>query len=298
MIEQPSGKTYANNEHVQQITKVMQGQAPKPDETPTSVKPQEVIEDEPDSSIINETDKIVAQGAQDFEELEGEGEATEIPDTSDITLKDLASELHVNAKDLYDVAIPMGGNSDSVKLGELKNAFVKFTAMKKGQADFEENKTRSENEMMTTRRQLEQVVTLAINTGQMTPELLTQLDTIENARIVKERSALMSAIPTWSEPSVRASDFDDMVAELMPYGFSRVDIENVSDHRLVKYVHDNTKRNKLISSARAKTKAQHNTGKSAPAFKKKQSDLQQRISRGKAGNNSEKTTAITALLNS
>lgn len=298
MTPDTSGQTYANNENVQKITEVMNGKAAEQDKTPASAKPQEIPEDDIDSSIVNDTDNIIAAGEQDFNELDSKSVADDIPEPSNITLKDLAGELHVNSKDLYDVEIPMGAGNKAVKLGELKDSFKEYLNLKSGQAEFEQNKTRSENEMMVTRRQLEQVVSLAINTGQMSPELLTQLDTIENTRVSKERSALMSAIPEWSDPNTRATDFNDMVSELMPYGFSRVDIEHVTDHRLVKYVHDNTKRNKLVSNARAKTKAQQLTGKNNPTFKKKQSELQQRINRAKSGTNSDKTGAITALLNS
>ena len=286
--------TYGNDDAVKKISGLLGGE---PDSKPDADKKETVKADQ-------HAEAGDPQAERDPFDLDIETKQVDDPHQADsideealehVTLKDLAAELEIEAKDLYEVEIPMGADK-AISLGELKDAYKKFEHMQRDQDDYQETKSRSENELMVARRQLEQLIQLGSATGQLTPELISALDNQHTQNIQREHLALIQAIPEWNDQARKTNDFEKMVNVMQGYGFSRTEVESVMDHRLVKFVHDMTQRINLVQEAKKRKKIPASLGKSKPGHKSKSSALQQRIQRAKTGTSTEKVQAISSLI--
>jgi len=295
---------HTQNEKVQKISALLQGKDPAPvekkEETP-KVKPQAV--DIPDPELAFDTDSEgeipnsnteVIQSA-DPESDEQPGEVTEA-EVKPATLNDLASTLDVETKDLYSVEIPIGSD-ESMTLGQLKDSHKELSKLQAQRSEYDDNRERSENELMTSKRQISQLIELSRNAGVLTPEIITQIDNTHAANLSRERSALMSAIPEWKDNATRDNDFGNIVSILGEYGISKKEIESNIDHRIVKFAHDMTKRLMAVRSAKEAAKVPASL-KGNGRKQKKASALEQKIAQAKqTGNKHDKLSAVSQLLN-
>lgn len=292
MINNNSAQTYANDSNVKEISTLLNSESEgKPLEKPDDgdITPPETL-----AALDSEAIPDAVAPQPGTESSDPQTEPTE--HNEHVSLKDLADTLDVDAKDLYDVQIPIGADKVAT-LGDLKDSFKKFEVMQKGQADFEDNKTRSENEMMIARRQIESLVQLGAKSGALTPELVDMVDKQHLETVNRERNALYNVIPEWKDNTTRQTDLDAIVNVMSSYGFSRNDVESVLDHRLLKFVHDMTKRTNMISDARKKQAVPKNTGKHSRSVSPSKSALQQRIATAKKGSQTQKIDAISTLIN-
>ncbi|MCK4866464.1 MAG: hypothetical protein KAT39_00335, partial [Alphaproteobacteria bacterium] len=132
------------------------------------------------------------------------------------------------------------------------------------------------------------------------PELIEQAQVAQLQHAERERLSLLSVKPEWRDDSVFSAAKDDMLEAIAPYGFSRGDIDQVSDHRLTKLLYDFAMLRQRVDRANASFKAvqtQQTRGG------QKQSQSQQRAAtkaRAKAeaqdGTPAQKTAAVDAIL--
>lgn len=294
------GDHYGNNEQVEKISELIQGKAPATDQVDENEQELET-NGESQTTQVDETDESsdASQTGEDQEtDQDADPDASTSTDTDTdqpVTLKDLAATLEIKASELYDVQVPLG-KGESASLGQLKDNHTKYIKLKAGQEQYEHNKTRADNEMMVARRQLEQLISIGNANGQITPELLEYVDNMQSETITRERAALRQVIPEWTDNQVRSTDYGSIIDLMGQYGFSKAEVENVMDHRLIKFVHDMTKRNNVIDNARRK-KAPAATGRhKAPVKQSKQRTLKDKIQRARSGSTQDKVDAVRSLI--
>ncbi len=299
-VAQEQGDNFGNNEQVQKISELIQGKAPTTDQD-QETEPTNTIDGESQPDQVDETDDssdASPPGEDQATDQDADPDASPSTDTDTdqpVTLKDLAATLEIKASELYDVQVPLG-KGESASLGQLKDDHTKYLKLKAGQDEYEHNKTRADNEMMVARRQLEQLINIGNANGQLTPELLAYVDDMQSETITRERAALRQAIPEWTDNQVRSTDYGSIIDLMGQYGFSKAEVENVMDHRLIKFVHDMTKRNNVINNARRK-KAPANTGShKAPVKQSKQRTLKDKIQRARSGSTQDKVDAVRTLI--
>lgn len=214
------------------------------------------------------------------------------------TLKDLAATLDIETRELYAVEIPING-AESISIGNLKDTFKQHAALMEGREVYEAQKERTQNELMVSTRQMNQLIDLAKQTGQLTPQLLESINIQHSQKMATETKALMTAIPDWKNETTRLNDFGDLVEFAGQYGFSQMEVTNSLDHRHIKLAFDAMKAKNLVRDAKRKTALQTKTGTGKRTVKVKESALNKIVANATASKDSSvKQSAITQLLNS
>ncbi len=185
---------------------------------------------------------IPAQDAQEVESVDNESQAAIEADNTDeqddtVSLDDLAEMLDVPTKEIYSVNIPIG-NGEHATLGQFKDAFKRMQKADAEQEQFETHRREQENQILVARRQTEDLVNMLIDGGKITPDDLAAVENINRARLVKENRSALAVMPHWKDPEQRQQDFDSFVQLGADYGFSDVEIRNISDHRILKMLFD------------------------------------------------------------
>ena len=242
----------------------------------TDQKPQDAEQKQPDDASAD-------QSAQDQDEAKP------------VTLSDIAESLDVESKDLYEIEIPIGQGDDAVSLGTLKDSHKELIKLNADRASYDEHRTSSENELLVSRRQVAQLIQMGQSAGLLTKSIITEIDNIHATNLKRERAALMTSIPEWSDPVTRDNDFEDIVEVLGGYGIQRNEIEQSLDHRLVKFVHDMTKRLNAVKAAKVAAKLPKSI---TPGGRKGSSKtaLQLKIEAAKGGSKVQKLDAVNAVL--
>ncbi len=167
------------------------------------------------------------------------------------TLADLAEQLGVKPDDIYKLKIPMRDDGTMVTLGALKDQAGKALDLDEQSAEIEERRTAFENDMLRSRQQLNDIVSLL---PEVPPALVEQARAAQIEVTDRERNALLEIMPAWRDDAVYQSARDDILAAVADYGFQRFDLDSVVDHRLTKLLHDFAGMKQRIAAANAKAK--------------------------------------------
>ncbi len=301
-----------NQKAVNDITALL-GDAAKlgigdPPPKPADQEAQDIKTDETEPESLDASGEAPDQ-VENGEDAEAQP-AGEAPDTTDepespgevepkaTTLKDLAATLDIETKELYAVEIPING-AESISIGTLKDTFKQHAALMEGREVYEAEKERTQNELMVSTRQMNQLIELAKQTGQLTPQLLEAINQQHSEKMATETKALMTAIPDWKNETTRLNDFQDLVDFAGQYGFSQMEVTNSLDHRHIKLAFDAMKAKNLVRDAKRKTALQTKTGTGKRTVKVKESALSKIVADATASKDSRvKQSAITQLINS
>lgn len=174
------------------------------------------------------------------------------------TLKALAELAKLEVSDLYELEIPLeAANGDkvgkTVTLGQLKDAQAKQADLETRTVAFEEAKTKTENELLRARQQLQEIVA-QLPKGAVKPELIAKMNAETEAYRAAETERLAEAIPEWDDNGKRAADRAVILEHLGEYGYGPQAFDGLIDHRMVKYVRDSALRWRRMNEALAKVK--------------------------------------------
>ena len=178
-----------------------------------------------------------------------DGEAGAGGDTK--TLAGLAERLGVKPDEIYKMQIPMRDDGTMVTLGELKDQAGKALDLDAMTVEIDERRTAFENDMLRSRQQLNDIVSLL---PEVPPALVERARAAQIEVADRERNALLEVMPAWRDDAVYQSARDDILAAVADYGFQRFDLDAVVDHRLTKLLHDFAGMKKRIAAANAKAK--------------------------------------------
>ncbi len=261
-LERDQSTDYARTNEVQQISRIL-GATPEPESNTDQTDEQvgdpgeETRQHAPDDQSQPHDGEQPPAAAETADDLE-EGDEPELEDNAaePVKLKELAETLELDTRELYDLEVQVGPDQ-FVTLGQLKDGFKEVRDLEQTRSDFEETRTRQENELMVAKRQIEQLVALGVQTNMLTPEVIDHVEKLHVANVDRERKAMLSAVPEWSNDDTRRADLSEISDLLMQYGFSQVEIDGVIDHRLLKFARDMAKRENQIKRA---TKEQQQAG--------------------------------------
>lgn len=236
-------------------------------------------------------DNAGAEGAEDGD-LEAERQAGQ---EKPLSLKELAAELGVDAKAIYEVEIPLG-EGKKMSLGELKDLAKQAEEHRGALEKLQAVETDRSNEIMLARRELSTMMqALGENIDPVTVRAVQEM----NAKTLqRERTLMMRAIPEWSDPLVIAADRKIMVDFLAQYGFNEMELGQVADHRLIKLLRDTAKGHAAASAAKQQASKPPKHNAPSPATRTAGDSLRTLIQRAKAPGSrpADKAAAIGALL--
>jgi len=213
------------------------------------------------------------------------------------TLAELAEQLGVDADEIYKLKIPMRDDGEMVTLGALKDQAGKALDLDAQSAEIEERRTSFENDMLRSRQQLNDIVSLL---PEVPPALVERARANQIEATDRERNALLEVMPAWKDDQVYQSAQADILEAVADYGFQRFDLDAVVDHRLIKLLHDFTGMKKRIAAANAKAKELRDA---TPRRGKRVSEKAQKLrgraaaaEKAKAGTTGDKVAAVGQIL--
>lgn len=214
-----------------------------------------------------------SQGSESSPETDAKGKPK--------TLADLAETLGLEVKDLYEIAVPFdtGNNEAETRtLGEIKDAISDRDSFEVDRLTWEEDRQKAEAKILRSNQELQELVS-------MLPRSALSQDLLE--KVARKRARLMEteekltrdAIPTWVDDQVETRDREAMSEHLADYGFPANYLDQVIDHRTLKYIRDNMLRQKRIERALEQVKTVKRPGHS-PSKPTEKTQTKRPVSRG------------------
>lgn len=214
-------------------------------------------------------------------------------------LKELAKELGVDAKALYETRIPLGDAADKdISLGELKDFYRQNQAgiERLQRLDHEEVNFRSERAQAI--QQLDQLVRYLPGDA-LNPNYLQAVQQQAQVIAKAETGKLLQAMPDLQDPATFQAVHGQMLETAQAYGLSESDVGNIIDHRWIMALRDLAQLKglqKKAASAVPESKNLASKPNSMTPDKAAQAKERQTLTLAKKGNREAKQLAVRNLL--
>lgn len=173
-----------------------------------------------------------------------------------VSVNDFAVEHEIEPKAIYDLAMPVVTGEEPVTIQQLKDHYLQNRDFEQKRDDFEDWQTHVQGEVIQARQQIDDVLQRV--TSVVPPEVLARafadMQHDSEARLVKARSQLREWFPEWDDAQVKARDRQRLEEVLKTYGFSRIEVGNVNDARLIKFAMDAIRKNDRYERLKAGTR--------------------------------------------
>ena len=170
------------------------------------------------------------------------------------TLLELAELTGIKVEDLYAIEIPAaedGGESQS--FGKLKDLAAGESDFAGRELQFEERRVQFGNDQAKARAELE-IVLKSLPEGAIKPEVLAKARKEREVMLDREAVRVLDVIPEWANDEVKRADLAGIGEHMEQYGFDSGHIDQIADHRMLRYMRDNLRRMKLVEKALAGVK--------------------------------------------
>ena len=170
------------------------------------------------------------------------------------TLLELAELTGIKVEDLYAIEIPAaedGGESQT--FGKLKDLAAGESDFAGRELQFEERRVQFGNDQAKARAELE-IVLKSLPEGAIKPEVLAKARKEREVMLDREAVRVLDVIPEWSNDEVKRADLAGIGEHMEQYGFDSGHIDQIVDHRMLRYMRDNLRRMKLVEKALAGVK--------------------------------------------
>ena len=200
-----------------------------------------------------EVEKSVSEQLAEAEKPPDSGESQK-PVKPPKTLQELAEMSGIKVEDLYAIEIPAsedGGEGQS--FGKLKDLAASESDFAGRELEFEERRVKFGNDQAKARTELE-IVLKSLPEGAIKPEVLAAARKEREVMIDREAVRVLDVIPEWSSDEVKRADLVGIGEHMNQYGFESGHIDEIVDHRMLRYMRDNFNRMKLVEKALAGVK--------------------------------------------
>ncbi len=218
------------------------------------IEPEDTVKPEkekPDAGT--ETEKSVSEQLAEAEKPTDSGKPQETVKPPK-TLIELAELTGIKVEDLYAIEIPAaedGGESQS--FGKLKDLAASESDFAGRELQFEERRVQFGNDQAKARAELETVLK-SLPPGAIKPEVLAAARKEREVMLDREAVRVLDVIPEWSNDEIKRADLAGIGEHLVQYGFESGHVDQVADHRMLRYMRDNFTRMKLVEKALAGVK--------------------------------------------
>lgn len=198
-------------------------------------------------------EKSVSQQLAEAEKPPDSGESPE-PVKPPKTLTELAEMTGIKVEDLYAIEIPAsedGGEGQS--FGKLKDLAAGESDFAGRELQFEERRVKFGNDQAKARAELE-IVLKSLPEGAIKPEVLAAARKEREVMIDREAVRVLDVIPEWADDEAKRADLAGIGEHMGQYGFDSNHIDQIVDHRMLRYMRDNLRRMKLVEKALAGVK--------------------------------------------
>ena len=177
------------------------------------------------------------QGNDDHEQDQPGQEAHELDESQLVSMDHIAGELEVDAKDLYEMEIPMGRGQEAISLGEMKDQYLEFKGKHERllNVDLEESNLRASQ--VKAHGDLSNLMEL-LPQGALDERYMAEVKRQTSARAGIETQKLLEVLPDWANPISYKEAKNNMSSMVQEYGLTGKDLDNVMDHRWIIMIND------------------------------------------------------------
>jgi len=194
------------------------------------------------------TEQTVAEALAEAERPPDSGESRKTVKPPK-TLNELAERTGIKVEDLYAIEIPAsedGGESQS--FGSLKDLAASESDHAGRELQLEERRVKFGHDQAKARAELE-IVLKSLPEGAIKPEVLAQARREREVMLDREAVRVLDVIPEWSNDDIKRADLVGIGEHMEQYGYEKGHVDQVADHRMLRYMRDNFKRMKLVEKA-------------------------------------------------
>ena len=229
---------------------------------------------------------LLTEETEDAGASQGDARGSETAKPS--KFNDLAGTLGLELDDLYKLEVSQAEDGTPVTVENLKDHFAKQGDFSVREIEFEERRTQQESDLMRAQEELRELMA-ALPEKAIKPEVLQKVRDKHAAQVQLERRRTLDVIPEWQDEKARIADIEGMAEHLKQYGYPVNHLEQIADHRQIKYIRDNWQREQRIRKALEKVRAgkPNPVSKSKPANKAPQKRPLAGVERGNSRNKLE-----------
>lgn len=170
------------------------------------------------------------------------------------TLADLAERTGIKVEDLYAIELPaQADGAENPTFGSLKDLAAEQSDFAGRELKLEERRVTLENEQAGARQDLEFILK-SLPPDAIKPEALQRAREQREVFLDREAARVLDVIPEWSDDKVKRGELAGIGEHMGQYGFDQNHINQVADHRMLRYMRDNFVRMKLVEKALATAK--------------------------------------------
>ena len=291
---QPAGESQQDDRAaVARVSEMMQAamrDTPSDQQQQEQPKPVEQADDE-GANDPDESQRIVDEALADPQPGDGPAKPG--------SLKELAENAGLTLDELYQLKVPMGDGRDAVALGGLKDQLTEAVNLDATRSEaFEAERVEFENEMIRGRQELQQIVA---QLPELPPGLLDSAKQAHIELIDRERAALLTVKPEWSDPETYRAARVEILGAVAEYGFGESDLGMVVDHRLTKLLHDFARLKQRVATANSRMKevregGQPKRARGASTVKRGGKAADGLIEKARTGDDRDKQNAVAAVI--
>lgn len=197
----------------------------------------------------------------------------------------------------YDQVIPMPDGMDPMTIGQLKDLARDHREIEQERDTWESTQAEQQRELMATRHQL---VELANLMGDIKPEVVQYVQQMQATDQQREAELLLQTFPDWADGEKKAAARSQHLDTVKQYGFSEWEYSSISDHRIIKLLHDLSRYRQREAAGKAKREQlQKELPRGQKPQPRKRTDAQERaamVQRAKAADSQTKMATIAKLI--
>lgn len=166
------------------------------------------------------------------------------------TIIEAAERLGIKPEDFYklEVSIEEDGEAQPFTLSALKDAHKERQNFQLEQLEWGENKATQEGELLRSRNEIVELLSMLPKEA-IKPEVINKIRQKHDASIKLENERTLNVIPEWKNEQRRTDEMGAMREHLTKAGFPTNYLNNVSDHRTMRYIRENMLREQRITKA-------------------------------------------------
>lgn len=162
-------------------------------------------------------------------------------------------ESPLDLEKLYKTKLNVG-DGETVTISQLKDMYTELTQVKTKASEHDQARDDFGREQLLARQEFDAMVALLPADAQ-TPEFRAAAQDRIKAHQAAETVKMLKVVPEWSDPQQAADDQRMINKHAAGYGFSAAEIGLISDHRMLKYLRDNARRELRLANVELTTPA-------------------------------------------
>ena len=169
------------------------------------------------------------------------------------TLLELSERTGIKVEDLFKIEFALPGEGEILTLGKLKDDFDSKSDFAGRELELEERRVKFGNDQAKARQELE-LVLQALPPDAIKADILAKARKERAVMLDREAARVIDVIPEWNNDETKRADLAGIGEHMEQYGFDKGHIDQIADHRMLRYMRDNLNRKTLVERALAGVK--------------------------------------------